>query len=177
MWVTLEDGGLRVSTLNLFNAGVTVGGNFNTGVDRPRPGRPIDSSSVSSEHVADYIRSYVKPEGFDSALTILRKRHLVVLSAPPGTGRDAAALKLLDEVAVGGSEECHRFPFHEVSAPELSQIEKWLIDGAAGFIAHDLEKARFGGSTVAAHNGIGDLDDAWFARASTMLAQVQCHLA
>ncbi|MEU8887595.1 hypothetical protein [Streptomyces sp. NPDC048442] len=101
-----EASGTRIGTLALFNDSVSFGGGFHTG------GRPSSRASggsaavpLDAHELGEFTERYIHPDGYHEALDSLRSCHLLVLTAPPGTGREAAAVNLLAEaMALSGGE-------------------------------------------------------------------------
>ncbi|WKX73099.1 hypothetical protein [Streptomyces sp. XD-27] len=107
-----DSSGTRIGTLALFNESVSFGGGFHTG-GRAAPPPPGAGATVPLDEteLAEYTELYVHPESYAAALDALCEQHLLVLTAPPGSGREAAAVNLLAEaMAVSGSADgaCHR---------------------------------------------------------------------
>ncbi|MGI5199732.1 hypothetical protein ACQEVY_39880 [Streptomyces sp. CA-288835] len=104
--------GTRIGTLALFNETVSFGGGFHTGDAHATRTRPAGASVLALEaaELAEHTELFVQPDGYDEALDALRERRLLVLTGPPGSGREATAVNLLAEsLALGGSEGgCHR---------------------------------------------------------------------
>lgn len=105
--------GTRIGTLALFNDTVSFGGGFNLGAGRG-PAAPRGSTGtvpLAEDEITEYTDLYVQPERYDEALDALCKRHLLVLTGSPGSGRTAAAVNLLAEALVLNSSSdggCHR---------------------------------------------------------------------
>lgn len=106
--------GTRIGTLALFNDTVSFGGGFHTGA-RDKTDRRQDSDAaivpLDEGELAEHTELYIHPSGYDEALDSLSERHLLMLTAPPGSGREAAAVNLLAEMlAVSGTARgtCHR---------------------------------------------------------------------
>lgn len=105
--------GTRIGTLALFNETVSFGGGFHAGgARRPEPG-PGGASVVALDptELAAHTELFVQPDGYEEAVDALRERRLLVLTGPPGSGREAAAVNLLGEaLAIDGSGAggCHR---------------------------------------------------------------------
>jgi len=94
---------LRIGSVNVFNDEVLVeDGDFTIGgggADRiDGRSRPV-VAALTAEVLQRHIGAYVPPPGYGQARRILEHEHLVVLSASAGTGREACALALLNEVA------------------------------------------------------------------------------
>lgn len=143
----LEEADVRVGTVNMFNAAVDVGGDFNTGGNRRA--RKIGLDAVDPAHVADYTAAYVRPDGYDDALNVLRDTHLLVLAASAGIGRDAAIFSLLTEVLGEHTELFGVAGFdHAWPVPEAEDQAYLVVVG----------------DVVAAA-----LDDAWLTRTSERL--------
>ncbi|MGH3827275.1 MAG: hypothetical protein ACRDQX_08890, partial [Pseudonocardiaceae bacterium] len=122
---------IQVSTLNLFAADVSVGHDFITGVAGAGLGAPRGASGpvpVDPAHLTDYTAAYVQPPGFADALAVLERRHLVVLSAPAGTGRDTAALSLLVQV-LGDTEKTEEPALFDLTADSVLTDEAWTVPG------------------------------------------------
>jgi hypothetical protein len=102
-----DEGGLRIDTLALFNDSVSVGGGFSIGSPpATAPGTDAEGIRVVAEdELARHVDHYVHPPGFGAAFEIVRDRRLLILSAVPGTGREAAAYNLLVEVLTTGTED------------------------------------------------------------------------
>lgn len=105
--------GTRIGTLALFNETVSFGGGLHTGPGRGTDRRPDGASLLALDpaDVADHTDLYVQPEGYEDAVEVLRERRLLVLTGPPGSGREAAAVNLLAEALAidgGGDGGCHR---------------------------------------------------------------------
>lgn len=90
---------ISAGTVNVFNAGVNVAGNFTTGAGSSRTvgtdGAPVP---FDAEHFRDYLTGYVQPDGFGNALDILRREHLLIVAARGGTGMQTTPLALLATV-------------------------------------------------------------------------------
>lgn len=106
--------GLNIGTLALFHDTVSFGGGFNAhgssgGAARPAPSSPW--VELDTEEQARFLSAYLPPSGYSEALERLSGRHLLVLAAAPGTGREAAAVNLLAEALIdAGAEDggvCH----------------------------------------------------------------------
>ncbi|WP_431041657.1 hypothetical protein ACQUSR_06875 [Streptomyces sp. P1-3] len=120
-----DSSGTRIGTLALFNESVSFGGGFHTG-GRTAPPPPGATATVplDATELAGYTDLYVEPEHYGKALDTLCEQHLLVLTAPPGSGREAAAVNLLAEaVAMSGSADgvCHR-----VLDPSLVTSPDWV---------------------------------------------------
>lgn len=107
-----DTSGTRIGTLALFNADVSFGGGFHTGgpgAGRPRPGG-VSVLAMDATDIADHTELFVTPEGYAEALDALRDRRLLVLTAAPGSGREAVAVNLLGEALAmdGDGAGCHR---------------------------------------------------------------------
>ncbi|MGX1268566.1 hypothetical protein [Streptomyces phaeoluteigriseus] len=105
--------GTRIGTLALFNETVSFGGGFHTGGARRAEPGPGGASVVALDptELADHTELFVQPDGYEEAVDALRERRLLVLTGPPGSGREAAAVNLLGEaLAIDGSGAggCHR---------------------------------------------------------------------
>ncbi|MFF3942356.1 hypothetical protein [Streptomyces phaeofaciens] len=105
--------GTRIGTLALFNETVSFGGGLHTGPGRGTDHRAGGASllALDAADVADHTDLYVQPEGYEDAVELLRDRRLLVLTGPPGSGREAAAVNLLEEALAidgGGGGGCHR---------------------------------------------------------------------
>ncbi|MFE5654659.1 hypothetical protein ACFQ9H_00455 [Streptomyces sp. NPDC056517] len=143
--------GTRIGTLALFNDTVSFGGGFNAGGERHARAAHRGGGSVlplGAAELVDHTELFVQPEGYDSALTSLCERRLLVLAGPSGSGREATAVNLLAEaLALGGADGggvCHRLlDPAAVLAPEWEPPVKdsgYLVaveDGRAG--ARDFE--------------------------------------
>ncbi|MGH3852120.1 MAG: hypothetical protein ACRDR6_01200 [Pseudonocardiaceae bacterium] len=169
-----------IRTLNFFAADVSVGHDFNTGVAGTGRGAPRDASGpvpVGSAHLTDYTAAYVQPPGFADALAVLERRHLVVLSAPAGTGRDTAALSLLIKV-LGDTEKTEEPALFDLTADSVLTDEAWTVPGkACGYVASDAEmpagtSPRSWRLVAAAER----LDDAWLTRTSALLVEAESFL-
>ncbi|MFD6326716.1 hypothetical protein ACFWOL_28550 [Streptomyces sp. NPDC058442] len=105
--------GTRIGTLALFNETVSFGGGFHPGGARHAEPRPGGASLIALDlaELADHTELFVQPDGYEEAMDALRERRLLVLTGPPGSGREAAAVNLLGEaLAIDGSGAggCHR---------------------------------------------------------------------
>ncbi|MBP2055012.1 hypothetical protein J2Z21_008024 [Streptomyces griseochromogenes] len=104
--------GTRIGTLALFNADVSFGGGFHTGGSGTGGSRSggVSVSAMDATDIADHTELFVAPEGYGDALDALCDRRLLVLTAAPGSGREAVAVNLLGEALAmdGGGEGCHR---------------------------------------------------------------------
>jgi len=102
----------RVGTLNLFASGVSVGRDFNLGVRDSGPSVSSGSRTtrLNLAYVYEHTAGYVEPPGFEDAHHILENSHLLVLSAPGRTGRDAAALALLSRIMPAGEPKMCALP-------------------------------------------------------------------
>ncbi|MEU2117181.1 hypothetical protein ABZ567_16350 [Streptomyces sp. NPDC016459] len=143
--------GTRIGTLALFNDTVSFGGGFHSGGERSGRAAHRGGGSVlplGAAELVDHTELFVQPDGYDSALTALGERRLLVLTGPSGSGREAAAVNLLAEaLALGGADgggACHRLlDPASVLAPDWEPPSKdsgYLVaveDGAAG--ARDFE--------------------------------------
>jgi hypothetical protein len=104
--------GFRIGTLALFNDTVSFGGGFNTA--GPTGARPRGGGSVvtlDATELAEHTDFFVHPDGYDDAVEALREHQLLVLTGPPGSGRVATAVNLLEEAkALSGEGDggCHR---------------------------------------------------------------------
>ncbi|MGW3208826.1 hypothetical protein [Streptomyces sp. NPDC001135] len=110
--LSADASGTRIGTLALFNADVSFGGGFHTGGARtggPRPGG-LSVLVMDATDVADHTELFVAPEGYGEALDALREQRVLLLTAPPGSGREATAVNLLAEALAmdGGGAGCHR---------------------------------------------------------------------
>ncbi len=102
-----DEAGLRIDTLALFNDSVSVGGGFSVG-SPPATAPATDAEDfrvVAEDELARHVDHYVHPPEFGAAIEIVRDRRLLILSAAPGTGREAAAYNLLVEVLATGTED------------------------------------------------------------------------
>ncbi|WP_251092471.1 hypothetical protein [Streptomyces sp. Caat 7-52] len=104
--------GTRIGTLALFNADVSFGGGLHTGGARtagPRPGG-VSVLAMDATDIADHTELFVAPEGYGEALDALCEQRVLVLTAAPGSGREAVAVNLLGEALAmdGGGAGCHR---------------------------------------------------------------------
>ncbi|WP_405858649.1 hypothetical protein OG361_30645 [Streptomyces sp. NBC_00090] len=106
--------GTRIGTLALFNDSVSFGGGFHSGGGTGRTSHHGGGSvpPLTAAELSDHTDLFVQPEGYDSALTALCERRLLVLTGPSGSGREAAAVNLLAEALVlsgaDGGGVCHR---------------------------------------------------------------------
>ncbi|MFF5456109.1 hypothetical protein ACFY40_33490 [Streptomyces sp. NPDC012950] len=105
--------GTRIGTLALFNDTVSFGGGFHSGGSvRPSRGGGGSVLPLTAAELNDHTELFVPPDGYGSALGLLRERHLLVLTGPSGSGREATGVNLLAEaLAMGGAEGggiCHR---------------------------------------------------------------------
>jgi hypothetical protein len=99
-----ESASLRIGSINVFDDKIEVAeGDFTIGTgrtartaDADSPSEPMTLDAADIKRRAD---TYVRPAGFARALAVLSHRHLLVLCGPRGSGREAAALALLAEVA------------------------------------------------------------------------------
>ncbi|MER5772406.1 hypothetical protein [Streptomyces sp. NPDC001985] len=116
-----DTAGTRIGTLALFNDTVSFGGGFSAGggARAAGAGGPAGTASVAlhPSELADHTEWFIQPEEYDTALEALRADRLVVLTAAPGTGREAAAVNLLAEAlamsgtggdGADGAGGCHR---------------------------------------------------------------------
>ncbi|MFG2602027.1 hypothetical protein ACGFT2_00450 [Streptomyces sp. NPDC048514] len=109
--------GTRIGTLALFNADVSFGGGFHPGgahgggapAGGARPGG-VSVLAMDVTDIADHTELFVAPEGYGDALDALCERRVLVLTAAPGSGREAVAVNLLGEALAmdGGGAGCHR---------------------------------------------------------------------
>lgn len=92
-----DPSGTRIGSVALFNGAVNVTGGFAIG-DGATPDRSAARlTRIDGRLLAEYIEFYCPPDGFGDALERLSKHRLIVLVAPPGTGREATAYNLLVE--------------------------------------------------------------------------------
>lgn len=165
-----QQDGLTISTLNLFTADVNVGRDFTTGgAGQRRTGQRVGSApaQVDSAHLADYTSAYVDPPGFPDALGMLEQHRLVVLAAQEGTGRDAAALTLLQRARAGG-EAAEARPIFEVAASAALGSEAWKVPvPAAGYLVTEPPSGQGRGRTAVTDR----IDDAWLTGVSAALAE------
>ncbi|MEU7424690.1 hypothetical protein [Streptomyces sp. NPDC040750] len=110
--LSADASGTRIGTLALFNADVSFGGGFHSGgagSGGPRPGG-VSVLALDPTEIADHTELFVAPEGYGDALDALCERRVLVLTAAPGSGREAVAVNLLGEALAmdGGGAGCHR---------------------------------------------------------------------
>ncbi|WP_148082024.1 hypothetical protein [Streptomyces botrytidirepellens] len=121
--INSEVAATRMGTVAVFNGSVSFGGGFHSGGGDPS-GPPRSGSTdgdgslvrIEDYELTDHTEFYVHPDGYHEALEALTERFLLVLTALPGTGREATAVNLLAEamataVPVGGADvggACHR---------------------------------------------------------------------
>ncbi|WP_153534165.1 hypothetical protein [Actinomadura macrotermitis] len=99
------DAGPSIGTLALFQDSVEFAGDLNAGAG-PRPRGRADSRIDLSRHGA-HLAAFVEPPHFPTARNVLTERHLLVLTLPPGTGREALVYNLLARLPDGaGPVEC-----------------------------------------------------------------------
>ncbi|MFC5181835.1 hypothetical protein [Actinomadura harenae] len=85
--------------INVFHSGVEASGaNFGFGVEVSRAGSQAASGPMPRERVAALTRHFVEPEPFEGAVTALRRRAVVTLCGPDGSGRLTGAVNLLVRV-------------------------------------------------------------------------------
>ncbi|MEU6271794.1 hypothetical protein ABZ871_05120 [Streptomyces populi] len=111
--LSADASGTRIGTLALFNETVSFGGGFHPGGTRHTESRSDGALVVTLDpsELADHTELFVQPDGYEEAVDALRERRLLVLTGPPGSGREAAAVNLLGEaLAIDGSGAggCHR---------------------------------------------------------------------
>ncbi|HSV64692.1 MAG TPA: hypothetical protein VLJ59_02135 [Mycobacteriales bacterium] len=155
-----------VGTLNVFNAGISVDGNVNLGVAEPGRVRPnAGPVPVDSAHLADYTTAYIEPPGFDDALAVLEQRHLLVLAAADGTGRETAALVLLRQALAASDGEPVLF---ELAPGGVFDDKAWAVPAeGAGYVVAD---PRTTASDPRQSASLDDLKDAWLTRTSAALS-------
>ncbi|GHE09245.1 hypothetical protein [Streptomyces alanosinicus] len=106
-----DTSGTRIGTLALFNADVSFGGGFHTGGARPGGPRPggVSVLAMAAADIADHTELFVAPESYGEALDALCEQRVLVLTAAPGSGREAVAVNLLGEALAmeGGGAGCH----------------------------------------------------------------------
>ncbi|MFE0024487.1 hypothetical protein [Amycolatopsis sp. NPDC059021] len=90
--------GTRIGSVALFNGSVSVSGGFAVGPGALSSRADTRLSRVDSADLAEYVDFFCPPDGYNDALERLGSQRLVVLAAPPGTGREATAYNLLAEV-------------------------------------------------------------------------------
>lgn len=171
---------LRRLTVNMFNADVHVHRDFNIGDAEAGRGAPRGASGpvpVGSAHLTDYTTAYVRPPGFTDALAVLERRHLVVLSAPAGTGRDTAALALLIQV-LGEIEKTEEPALFDLTADSVLTDEAWTVpDKACGYVVSDGEMpAGTSPRSWCLGASAERLDDAWLTRTSALLVEAESFL-
>lgn len=110
--LSADASGTRIGTLALFNADVSFGGGFHTGGARtgaPRPGG-VSVLAMDATDIADHTELFIAPEGYGETLDALREQRVLVLTAAPGSGREAVAVNLLGEALAmdSGGGGCHR---------------------------------------------------------------------
>ncbi|GAA2321569.1 hypothetical protein OHT20_08925 [Streptomyces caniferus] len=107
-----DTAGTRIGTLALFNDSVSFGGGFITGSrSAARASGGPATVTLDDAELSEFTELYIHPDSYDEALELLRERHLLVLTGPPGSGREAAAVNLLAEaMAISGTSggACHR---------------------------------------------------------------------
>lgn len=145
-----DDPSLSIGSLTVFNDAVTLEeGDFAVGAaDRkgaPGAAPPADAVvALDSAYLKAHIGAYVRPAGFSRALDILRRRHLLVLCAPPGSGRKSAAMALLAEAG-------DRSRMHLVASALLLAERGWRCGPAGTTFVVPLTEA----------DPAGRLDDVW----------------
>jgi hypothetical protein len=132
----LEEADVRVGTVNMFNAAVDVGGDFNTGGDSRRARRG-GLEVVEPAHLVDYTTAYVPPGGYDDALAVLRETHLLVLAAGVGNGREAATFSLVTDVLGAGAEVFTVPVFDHVWAVPETRGRAYVADASATALLDD----------------------------------------
>lgn len=173
----LGDNDLRVDNLTLFNGEVTVGGDFTSGSgrgagrSRPRQAGPV---AVDPEVLAARTWAYVEPNGFADGYFILVREHLLVIAAPGGTGRDAAALTLLSRLLppVNG-----RVDLYTLHTQVLGNMAWRVPKRGAGYVLSDtasrgLGLARGGRPAMT----VELLDDDWLTRTGAALKEAGSYL-
>ncbi|RMI41439.1 hypothetical protein [Streptomyces triticirhizae] len=109
-----ETAGTRIGTLALFNDSVSFGGGFRVGGADEGRGGPVRGAlaavRLAETELVGHTERFVAPEGYADAVEALREHHLLLLTGPPGSGREAAAVNLLGEVlaVTGVAGSCHR---------------------------------------------------------------------
>ncbi|MFC7987288.1 hypothetical protein [Streptomyces sp. NPDC057336] len=104
--------GTRIGTLALFNDSVTFGGGFHPGGTRAGASGPAvaPASAMDPAELTGHTELFLPPDGYEEAVDALRERRVLVLTGPPGSGREATAVNLLAEAQVmedGGAGGCH----------------------------------------------------------------------
>ena len=103
-----DEPSLRGPTINIFEDKIWLEkGDFTIGSGssgrRSDADRDADAiTALDDGYLERHIRAYVRPPGFRGALDILGGRHLLILRGGRGSGRQAAALKLLATVSARG---------------------------------------------------------------------------
>ncbi|PYC78401.1 hypothetical protein C7C46_16325 [Streptomyces tateyamensis] len=99
--------GLTIGTLAMFQDTVSFGGSFNAA------GRSAAADHgrsalvrIEADEQTGFVTHFLQPPGYATAAKVLSERHLLVLAAPPGTGREAAAVNLVAEaLALHGASD------------------------------------------------------------------------
>ncbi|MFF7189031.1 hypothetical protein ACFZAR_28120 [Streptomyces sp. NPDC008222] len=172
--------GIRIGTLALFNETVRFGGGFHTGGTEgpwPQPGG-VSVLTMDDAEITGHTELFVQPDGYDDALEALCHRDLLVLTGPPGSGREAAAVNLLTESMAlddGGEGGCHR-----ILRPAALLEAGWqppvrhagylaaVEDGPAG--AQELAAALGGPGAVTLAGAAGGTAAQWAAVAAALKA-------
>lgn len=151
----------------VFAGPTSFGGGLHTGGARGKraPRMPSEPVEHTKTYLDDYTGAFVEPDWFDDACRQLLNRRLLVLSGASGTGRYAAALKLLSEVLRGSGP-----PRVRQLKPDVFGDVTWAVtDKAVGYVVLDERPAerryRGGKPPVTAEA----MDDVWMTRARQQL--------
>ncbi|MET9732520.1 hypothetical protein ABZZ79_18285 [Streptomyces sp. NPDC006458] len=169
--------GTRIGTLALFNDSVSFGGGFHSGDAGRGTARRggTEVAALDETELADHTELFVQPDGYDEAVDALRERRLLVLTGPPGSGREAAAVNLLAEAMVldgGGAGGCHR-----LQTPSVILTAGWQPPVKhSGYLAA-LDDGPAAVERLAAESGTGGsrATDRWAAVVAALRA-ADCHL-
>ena len=139
---------LRIGSIAVFNDDVLVeNGDFTIGGSPGRPGGRGRTAvaPLAPEVLHRHIGAYIRPPGYDQALRILKREHLLVLAGPSGTGREACALALLADDLADTSR------LHLVGEDLLASAAAWKGgEAGCGYVASEVDPAA-----------LAKLDDTW----------------
>ncbi|MGH3241597.1 MAG: hypothetical protein ACRDNL_14585, partial [Spirillospora sp.] len=147
-----KHGDVHIDKLTMFGDRVNVDGGFAIGADTGAAagaGAGRGPVKLDETTLRTHLDHYVRPARYEDALQRLTHLHLVVLAAPAGTGRDAAAVNLLTGA---GAQRCYR-----ITDPATVLAGDWTPpDPGAGYLV-DLDVLPKGGGAHAA----GGVDESW----------------